>query len=104
MDIETFRSIALSHEGVAEKPHFEKTSFRVKSKIFATLEIATGIACLKLNPEDQTQWCRIDRSIYPVDNHWGTKGWTYLNLAHLEEGIIVDVLTVAYQIVKNTRK
>lgn len=104
MDIETFRSIALSLEGVAEKPHFEKTSFRVNSKIFATLEILVGIACLKLNPDIQAQWCQIDRSIYPVGNHWGTKGWTYLNLAQLEEGVIVDVLTEAYHIVKNTKK
>lgn len=103
MDIETFRSIARSLEGVEEKPHFEKTSFRVKSKIFTTLEIATGLACLKLYPDEQSQWCQIDRSIYPVENHWGTKGWTYLNLAHLEEGVIVDVLTDAYHTVKNTR-
>ena len=103
MEFETFRSIALSLVGVEEKLHFEKTFFRVKSKIFATLEIATGLACLKLHLDEQTKWCQIDRSIYPVENYWGTKGWTDVNLSQLEEGVIVDVLTEAYHTVNNTK-
>lgn len=38
VSIETFRKLALSFENAAEEPHFEKTSFRVKKKIFATYD------------------------------------------------------------------
>jgi predicted DNA-binding protein (MmcQ/YjbR family) len=38
LSIKKFRQIALSFPGTEELPHFEKTSFRVKKKIFATLD------------------------------------------------------------------
>lgn len=38
VSIETFRKLALSFENAIEEPHFEKTSFRVNKKIFATFD------------------------------------------------------------------
>lgn len=37
MDIEEIRKIALAFPGSSEAPHFEKSSFRVGTKIFATV-------------------------------------------------------------------
>ena len=37
MDIEEARGLALSLPGAAESPHFDKASFRVSGKIFATI-------------------------------------------------------------------
>ena len=34
----TFRQMALSHPGAVELPHFDRTSFRLNKKIFATLD------------------------------------------------------------------
>lgn len=39
VSIEAFRKLALSFPEVTEEPHFEKTSFRVKGKIFATYDL-----------------------------------------------------------------
>ena len=46
---DSFRELALAFNGVTEQPHFNKASFWVKNKIFATLEESTQIAVLKLN-------------------------------------------------------
>ncbi len=34
----TFRQMALSHQGAVELPHFDRISFRLNKKIFATLD------------------------------------------------------------------
>jgi hypothetical protein len=38
-----FRELALSFPEATEAPHFEKTSFRVKNKIFATLDLKKNL-------------------------------------------------------------
>src|SRR5258705_10120361 len=79
--IETFRQLALSFPGAIELPHFEKTSFRVNKKIFATLDIKNTRACLILSETDQSVFSAYDKSvIYPVPNKWGTKGATFVEL------------------------
>ena len=35
--------------------------------------------------------------IYPVPNKWGLKGATYVELATVPKGILLDALTHAYQ-------
>jgi predicted DNA-binding protein (MmcQ/YjbR family) len=44
--IDTLRKIALSLPETTEEPHFEKTSFRVKKKIFATYDALKNRACI----------------------------------------------------------
>ncbi|HIA11313.1 MAG TPA: MmcQ/YjbR family DNA-binding protein, partial [Flavobacteriales bacterium] len=43
----TVREQALEFEDTTEEPHFEKTSFRVKNKIFATLDESKHQVVLK---------------------------------------------------------
>jgi predicted DNA-binding protein (MmcQ/YjbR family) len=52
VDIETFRQLALSFPGTVELPHFDKASFRVNKKIFATLDIENKRACVMLTEID----------------------------------------------------
>jgi predicted DNA-binding protein (MmcQ/YjbR family) len=97
MDIETLRQIALSFPETTEKPHFEKTSFRVKNKIFATYDSTDNQACIKLSEIDQNVFSLIDKdSIYPVPNKWGKQGWTFVKLNHVKNEILTDTLTTAY--------
>ena len=98
VDIETFRQIALSLPDVTEQPHFEKTSFRTKKKIFATLSIENNRACIKLSPNDQSVFCLIDKTIiYPVPNKWGQQGWTLIDLQKVKKNILKDALITAYK-------
>lgn len=97
IEIEKFRQMALAYPEAKEQPHFEKTSFRVAKKIFATLDISNGLVCLKLSEIDQDVFCSFDKTIiYPVPNKWGLQGWTLVNLANIKEEMLADVLTTAY--------
>lgn len=67
ISIETFRRMALSFPEAEEQPHFDRPSFQVKKKIFATLWIEERRAVLKLSPVDQSVFCDFDKAIfYPV--------------------------------------
>jgi hypothetical protein len=97
IDIATVRKLALSFEGTVELPHFEKTSFRINKKIFATMDIKNKRVCLLLSPIDQSVFCEFDPSIiYPVPNKWGKNGATLVELQKVRKGIFQDALTTAY--------
>jgi predicted DNA-binding protein (MmcQ/YjbR family) len=104
ISIETFRKLSLSFPETTEEPHFHKTSFRVKGKIFATLETESGIACMMLSPKEQSVYCLIDTAvIYPVPNKWGLKGSTYVVLKKVKKEIVNELLKAAYLRVAPTK-
>ncbi|WP_316771556.1 MmcQ/YjbR family DNA-binding protein [Pedobacter frigiditerrae] len=95
--LELFRRLALSFTEVNEQPHFEKISFRVDKRIFATYDAKKNQACLKLNEIDQSVFSSFDISnISPVANKWGKQGWTLFNLDKIREDLFTDALTTAY--------
>ncbi|THU35872.1 MmcQ/YjbR family DNA-binding protein [Niastella caeni] len=105
VDIKTFKQLALSFPGAEEQPHFEKTSFRVKKKIFATHATDSHIVCVKLSEIDQSVFCAFDKTIiYPVDNKWGKQGWTLVDLKKVRKDMFVDILTTAYKEVASKAK
>lgn len=107
VSIQTFRKLALSFEGVIELPHFEKASFRVNKKIFATLSETNHIACIKLSETEQSVFCAFDKTIiYPVPNKWGKQGWTNIDLQKIRKDMLKDALTVAFNEInsKSTKK
>lgn len=94
------RNIALSFEGATEEPHFEKTSFRVKKKIFASYDGLNKLVCVKLNLIDQASFSSYDKKVmYPVPNKWGQQGWTFIRLDLVKEEMLTDALSTAYQTV-----
>lgn len=105
VSIAAFRQLALSFPGAVESPHFEKTSFRVAKKIFATLDIKNKQACIKLSAIDQDVFCAFDKTIvYPVPNKWGLQGWTMINLTKIRKTMCVDAVTQAYMQVAPKKK
>ncbi len=106
VNIETFRQIALSFPETSEQSHFEKTSFRIKNKIFATLSIVKKEAVIKLSVIDQSVFCAIDNTIiHPVKGAWGKQGWTLIYLKKIKKNLLKDALANAYNEVapKNKR-
>ena len=100
VSIKKFRQIALSFPETEEQPHFEKTSFRVKKKIFATLDEKQQKATLKLSAIDQSVFCLADKiAIYPVPNKWGKQGWTVIDLTKVNKSVLHDALTTSYNTV-----
>jgi predicted DNA-binding protein (MmcQ/YjbR family) len=66
------RKLALSFPETDEHPHFERKAFRVKKKIFATMDEKLKRVMVKLTVTDQSVFCSFDKSIiYPVPGGWG---------------------------------
>ena len=97
VSIDTFRKLALLFPNVTEEPHFEKTSFKVKNKIFATYDDINKRACVKLSEIDQNVFSSADKTIiFPVDNKWGKHGWTTIEMKKVNKDLFVDALITAY--------
>ncbi len=95
--VTAFKQVALSFEEAAEQPHFEKTSFRINKKIFATLHIENEKATLKFSEADQAIFCLINKDlIYPAGGSWGKKGWTVVELKGIKTELLKQALTAAY--------
>lgn len=95
--IETFRKLALNFDQTTEAQHFEVVSFKVKGKIFATLNAPFHRGCVRLSPIDQDVFCAFDPEvIYKVPNAWAKYGWTNINLKKVKREMLLDALTSAY--------
>ena len=81
---EGLRQICLSLPEVEEKPHFDRTSFRIgvpRGKIFATMTKDGSSANLVLSRDEQHLLCAAEPDMFaPVPNKWGEKGSTMIAL------------------------
>lgn len=105
MNADTFRKMALSFPGTEEHPHFERTAFKVKNKIFATLAENTCIANFKFSSKEQVVFCSYDQSaVYRVPNKWGDQGWTSMELKKVPDELVMEALNSAYTTVLKGKK
>jgi hypothetical protein len=95
------RSIALSFEGTDEQPHFDRTAFTVKKKIFATLSYKDKTLNLKFTPQLQMIFCPPESEvIFAIPNGWGRQGWTTINLDKGNKKLVKSALEEAYKLRK----
>jgi predicted DNA-binding protein (MmcQ/YjbR family) len=93
----TARTLALSYDEAEELPHFEKASFRIKKKIFATLDLKKHRVVIKLSPIDQSVFSNYNKEIiYPANGAWGKQGWTIIELKRVRKDVFKDALTISY--------
>ncbi|MEO8533639.1 MAG: MmcQ/YjbR family DNA-binding protein [Flavobacterium sp.] len=98
--IETFRILALELPEATEEHHFEKTSFRIRKKIFATIDEKNNRGIFKFNEIDQSVFCASSEMIfYPIPNKWGKQGWTFVDLAKVPVEMFKDALSLSYHTV-----
>lgn len=96
---EDAKKIALSLSETGDQPHFNRTAFTVKKKIFATLSFEDKTLNLKFTPEAQFIFCPPNSDvIFPIDNAWGRQGWTTINLDKASKKLVTDALKEAYRI------
>lgn len=97
--------MALSFSETTEAPHFDRTSFRVKKKIFATLREEKKIVTVKFSVIDQSVYCKVEKdAIYPVPNKWGAQGWTFIELDIVPPKLMQEALQTAYEEVTKPKK
>lgn len=100
ISINQVQEYALSFAEATESPHFEKTSFRVRKKIFATMDSKKKEVVVKLSDIDQDIYCSdTNGAILPVEGAWGRKGWTVVKLDLIDEALFKAVLTTSYMTV-----
>jgi len=91
------RRIALSLEGTAEAPHFDRTAFKV-ARNYATLAADGRTLNLKFAPDEQELKClTAPEAFAPVPNAFGKQGWTTAKLAALTAAELKDALTLAWR-------
>ncbi|OGU64535.1 MAG: hypothetical protein A2499_01605 [Stygiobacter sp. RIFOXYC12_FULL_38_8] len=105
ISIDVLRQLAMQFPDTTEEPHFEKISFRVNKKIFATFDEKNDRAVVKLSLTDQSVFCSFDKAImYPVKGTWGGQGWTVVELNKVKRAMLKDALKSAYQNVAVKKK
>ena len=71
--------------------------FRVKGKIFCTMGAEEPRVTLKFDPEDQRNLVEAHpNAIAPVAGYWGRSGWTVVDCARLEEGVVAGLMRMAW--------
>jgi hypothetical protein len=105
ISVETFRQMALALPDAIELPHFDRASFRINKRIFATMDEKKKIAVLMFSPLEQSVFCSFDNTIiYPVPGGWGRQGCTIFELGKIKKAMMKDALTVVYNEVLNKKK
>lgn len=72
--------------------------FRIKGKIFATLNADLTQGMASLTPELQADYMAADKSIYPAAGAWGSKGSTMITLATADANVVRSALAAAWEL------
>jgi hypothetical protein len=92
------RQVALSLPEAVELPHFEKASFRVGGKIFATLTPDGGRLMLKLPEEIKEALKASDPdAILPLPGAWDRGGSTLIEVAAMDPAKLADLIRLAWR-------
>jgi hypothetical protein len=78
-----------------ERDHFGSLSFRVNGKIFAQLSACDQTeqrALVKLSLADQAALTMSHPDAFAPAPQWGRHGWTYIQLAAIDERMFRDVV------------
>ncbi|CAN5771629.1 hypothetical protein BH10BAC2_BH10BAC2_31580 [soil metagenome] len=96
---EDAKAIALSLPETGEQPHFNRTAFTIKKKIFATLSFEDKTLNLKFTPTEQFIFCPPDSEvIFAIPNGWGRQGWATINLDKANKKLVTAALKEAYKL------
>ena len=95
------RAFALSLPKALEKPHFDRTAFRVdapRGRIFVTMGADETEASLMLSRDEQDMICAAEPDIFaPLQNKWGEKGATMMRLAKADDATLRSALIMAWR-------
>jgi hypothetical protein len=96
-----FRKLALSMPEAHEEPHFERTSFRVGKKIFATMTADGKEAMVRVAPHERV--CTLLETLPEVFFSYG--GWTERNgalgvrLPKVDAALLRELVTGSWQLI-----
>lgn len=98
MTPEDFRRLALGLPEAQEQVHHGKPDFRVRGKIFASLEPAAGRGTVKLTADEQDLLIEAEPGVFsPAAGAWGRQGWTRISLEEVDEPTLRGALQRAWR-------
>jgi hypothetical protein len=98
MTADEFRTLALSFPEAVENAHMGHPDFRVLNKIFATLGPNGDWGMVKLTPEQQASFVRLEPQVFkPASGAWGRRGATIVQLDGAEELTVRQALIAAWR-------
>jgi hypothetical protein len=93
-----FRRIVLGLPDTIESAHMGHADFRVKGRIFATLNDDETRGMVVLTPDEQARFVRENPSVFqPESGAWGRSGCTRVRLASVDEETLGEAVTLAWQ-------
>jgi hypothetical protein len=93
-----FRSLALSFPEASEEAHMGHPDFRVGGKIFATLGPNEDWGMVKVTPEQQASFMRLEPHVFkPASGAWGQRGSTIVTLRDADELTVRQALSAAWR-------
>jgi hypothetical protein len=84
----------------SEEPHFEKSSFRVKGKIFATVPEGGNQLHIFVTPDEARALIAEDPVVFE-EIRWGKKvadSWVRVNLAKADRTLVCELLEDAWRL------
>jgi len=97
MKVAQFRRAALAMPEAEERHHHGQPDFRVRNKIFATLDAGDQRAVLKLPADEQAAILAASPEAYsPAAGGWGRSGWTQIHLAQADTAEVAELITEAW--------
>ncbi|HEY6940967.1 MmcQ/YjbR family DNA-binding protein [Dokdonella sp.] len=100
-----FRRLALALPDAVEGAHMGHADFRVRKRIFATLGSPDAHwGMVKLAPEQQELFMRVDAAFVPAKGAWGRQGYTLVRLDAVRADLLHDALTAAWRTIAQGTK
>jgi len=98
MNAEQFRKLALKQPEATEGEHQGHPDFRVSDKIFATLGPDGDWAMVKLRPDQQASYIKLEPSSYePFAGAWGRRGCTRIELGGAQTKRVAEAVHAAWR-------
>ena len=98
MTQDDIRTLALSLPEATEEPHFDRASFRVRGKIFATLPPGGELVVLMLPPLVKESLQQTDADAYvPLPGAWEKGRATQLAIAGMDADKLADLVRLAWR-------
>lgn len=97
MNRATFRKLALALEGVEETPHMDRTAFRTKRKIFATMGAGDRVHLI-VEPADERESLleAFPDAIFSLGG-WTRLGYLAVDLRKVDPGLLRELLSDAWR-------
>jgi hypothetical protein len=96
VDPQAFRKLALALPEAEEHPHWERPSFRVRGKIFATLRSEERRAILKLPRLEQQALVASKPETFGLVG-WEHQGWTGVDLNTVDPDELAELIEEAWR-------